>query len=83
MITQSQIKNIISQFEDDFFMCGQYNLDSTERVTQSLKGMIKIQSLLDSMVKGLNMKWPSVYLDHASIPTLYGFHLHTYNQAMY
>ena len=44
--------------------------------------MRKRQSTLGHIMKGLNMKWPSVYLDHASGPVLYGFQLHLYIQAV-
>ena len=62
-------------------MHGQYNLGTTESIIESLNGLMKRQSSYDIMT-GMNMKWPSVYLDHTFVPALYAFQLHLYIHAV-
>ena len=63
-------------------MYGQYNMETTGTIIESLNGMMEKQSSLECMMKGLNMYLPVVYTYLASGPGLYGFQLHLYIQAV-
>ena len=78
----SQLRNMVSQFGDDFFMYGQYNLETTESVIEFMNGMMKQQSSLQCIKKGLDINWLSHCLDQASGPVLNGFQLQLYIQVL-
>ena len=59
-----------------------YNLETTEKITDSLNGMVKRQSSLEYAMKGVYTNWPSYYLDHATGPAIYAFQIQLYILAL-
>ena len=76
----SQFRNMVSQFENDFFMYSQYNLEITEKIIEYLNGMMKRleNSSLESTMKAWEINLPSFYLHYALKQALYGFQLQPY-----
>ena len=72
------IKNQLNRYEKDLLLYGEFNMNSTEELVETLQDMYSRQTLVEELVANLTRNWPAIYLENPAGAALYGSHSSIY-----
>jgi hypothetical protein len=78
----NNMHNFVKQFEKDFIMYGQYNMENLDDMIQAYNNLSGRQTELEKMIQGNNKQWPMYYLADSPGTTLYAHQLQLYIHTM-
>ena len=74
--------NRLNRYRDDMLMYGQFSLNGTEEITNSLRDMYEHQSNIEDYMRNLTTEWPRWYLSDPAGISYYTSHLSVYIQTL-
>ena len=72
------IKNQLNRHDEDLLLYGEFNMNSTEELVETLQEMYSRQTLVEEVVSNLTRNWPAVYLENPAGAVLYSSHASIY-----
>ena len=65
------IKNQLNRNKEDLLLYGEFNMNSTEELVETLQEMYSRQTLVEEVVSNLTRNWSAVYLENPAGAALY------------
>ena len=72
------IRNQLNRYEEDLLLYGEFNMNSTEEIVETLQEMYSRQTLVEEVVANLTRNWPAIYLENPAGAALYSSHASIY-----
>ena len=72
------LKNQLNGYEEDLLPYGEFNMNSTEELVETLQDMYSRQTLVEEVVANLTKNWPAIYLENPAGAALYSSHASIY-----
>ena len=72
------LKNQLNRYEEDLLLYGEFNMNSTEELVETLQDMYSRQTLVEEVVANLTKNWPAIYLENPAGAALYSSHASIY-----
>ena len=71
-------RNQLSRYRNDLLLYGEFSVNSTEGIIDTLNEMYSRQTLVEETVANLTKDWPAQYLSNPAGTALYASHVATY-----
>ena len=71
-------RNQLNRYKDDLLLYGEFSVNSTEGIIETLNEMYSRQTLVEETVANLTKDWPAKYLSNPAGTALYASHVGTY-----
>ena len=77
-IENGHIKNQLNRHAEDLLLYGEFHMNSTEELVETLQDMYSRQTLVEEVMANLTRNWPAVYLENPAGAALYSSHASIY-----